>query len=297
MRAYVRLRLPDGTLAHLGPGDMLGRTWSAALRLDDPQVSEAHAFVSLRGGALLLLSLRRRFLVDGRAVAEVELAPGQRLALSAESELVVEEVGLPDSVLGVEGPGLTRQVLEGTSSVLAGPPLRVVPGVVPGAAAILWSSGEDWRVRIGAEAARSVQLGDRVELGGQALVVVAVPLAGAGQEQTRAGLDAPLTIISWFDTVHLCREGSPPAVLTGQLARLLAELVAIRAPAPWEDIAHTLWPDNDDRDALRRRWDVLLVRLRDRLRAANVRPELVRSSRGGLIELVLQPADRVEDRG
>ena len=52
MRASVRLRLPDGTIETLYAGDLIGRTWAAALRLDDPDVSEAHAMVSLRGERL-----------------------------------------------------------------------------------------------------------------------------------------------------------------------------------------------------------------------------------------------------
>ena len=89
MRATVRLRLPDGSVDHLGPGDIIGRTWTAALRLDDPGVSEAHALVSLRGETLKLLALRGRFLVDGQPSVDVDLAPGQHLRISQETELVV----------------------------------------------------------------------------------------------------------------------------------------------------------------------------------------------------------------
>ena len=39
--------------------------WSAALHLDDPRVSEAHAMVSIRGSELKLLALRGRFQIDG----------------------------------------------------------------------------------------------------------------------------------------------------------------------------------------------------------------------------------------
>lgn len=46
MRANVRLLLSDGRSEVLGPGDIIGRMWSATLRLDDPHVSEAHALVS-----------------------------------------------------------------------------------------------------------------------------------------------------------------------------------------------------------------------------------------------------------
>ena len=75
----------------------------------------------------------------------------------------------------------------------------------------------------------------------------------------------------------------------------LSELVAVGAPGPWEDIAASLWSEVSDRNQLRRRWDVLLFRLRQRLREGGVRPDLLRSSRVGLVELVLLPGDVVED--
>ena len=64
MRARVRLRLDSGEVRQLVSGDIIGRIWGAALRLDDPQISEAHALVSMRGTALKLLALRGRFVVD-----------------------------------------------------------------------------------------------------------------------------------------------------------------------------------------------------------------------------------------
>ena len=48
MQAHVTLRAPDGRIYQLSHGDLVGRIWSAALCLSDPQVSEAHAMVSLR---------------------------------------------------------------------------------------------------------------------------------------------------------------------------------------------------------------------------------------------------------
>ena len=71
----------------LVPGDLVGRIWSAALRLDDPGVSEAHALVSLRGEELWLLGLRGRFLVEGQPRTEVAMAPGMRVRLSPLTEL------------------------------------------------------------------------------------------------------------------------------------------------------------------------------------------------------------------
>lgn len=298
MRAHVHLRLPDGSRATLGPGDMIGRTWTAALRLDDPGVSEAHALVSLRGESLQLLALRGRFLVDGQPAGQAVLVPGQRVRLSQETELVVEAVALPREVLALEGDGLPRQVLAGVCSLRTVPHPRLLPGHDPGAEAVLWSTGEGWRLRIGPTPPRELAAGDAFTVSGRPFRAVAVALAAAAQEQTRVqgGVDAPVRVEARFDTVHLHREGAPVAVLSGHAARVVSELVALGGPAPWSVVAGEIWPGEDDRDELRRKWDVVLVRLRHRLRGAGVRPDLVRSSRSGQVELVLLPGDAVEDR-
>ena len=144
MRASVCLRLPDGSVDHLAPGDIIGRVWTAALRLDDPHVSEAHALVSLRGRSLRLLALRGRFLVDGQASSETELLPGQRLRFSPETELTVLSVELPEQVMGIEGDSLPPQILAGTCSLSLWPHPRLSPGSLADADAILWSTGDGW---------------------------------------------------------------------------------------------------------------------------------------------------------
>jgi pSer/pThr/pTyr-binding forkhead associated (FHA) protein len=77
-RPHVRLTLPDGSVRELEHGDLIGRLWSAALVIDDPRISEAHALVSLREGGFWLLSLRRKIAVGGRPVSEVRLEPASR---------------------------------------------------------------------------------------------------------------------------------------------------------------------------------------------------------------------------
>jgi hypothetical protein len=132
---------------------------------------------------------------------------------------------------------------------------------------------------------------------GRTFTGVRIPLAELGVPHTRADpVTGPLKLVAFFDTVHIHRADGSPVTLSGQMARVVSELVAAGAPLPWHELAGTLWPEVDDRDVVRRRWDVLLVRLRDRLRAAGVRGELVRSSRVRLVELLLLPGDEVEDR-
>ena len=87
MRAYVRLALPDGSAVDLCPGDLIGRLWSAALRVDNARVSEAHALVSLRGQHLKMLALRGVNAVDKKRVTEDQLVPAVSIQLARGYEL------------------------------------------------------------------------------------------------------------------------------------------------------------------------------------------------------------------
>lgn len=297
MHAHVRLLLPDGSLTHLLPGDLIGRTWTAALRLDDPYISEAHAMVSLRGGSLMLLALRGRFLVDGQAVQDVELRAGQELALAPDLTLRVDGVSLPETALAIEGDTLVRQVLTRTCSLRVGPPASLEPGARREADARFWFTGQGWRARVGDEPAVDLEEGRELTIGEQTFRTVSIPLRQADADKTRAGVDAPLTIRARFDTVHIHRDGQPPVVLTGQLARILSEVATVGVAIEWESLAGEIWSAAADRHVLRRRWDAAMVRLRARLREAGIRPDLVRPSGSGLVELVLGPGDQVVDEG
>jgi hypothetical protein len=105
MHASVRFRLPSGDVVELLPGDLIGRTTTAALNIDAPQISEAHALVSLRAGELHLLSLRRMVAVDGKAVANVVLQRGLSVGLAEGIEISVEAVHLPGALAALELSG------------------------------------------------------------------------------------------------------------------------------------------------------------------------------------------------
>lgn len=294
MSASATFRLPDGSAESLWAGDIIGRTWSAALRLDDPEISEAHAMVSLRGEQLWLLALRRRFLVSGKPTDGVILSPGLRLRLAPQVELVVLAVTLPETVLGLAGAGMPPQALPGGCSLRVDPHPRLVPGFHADAVAQFWSTEGRWR---GRQEGRDFDLapGTTVQSPAGPLQVVEIALSHAGQRPTRAG-EGPLRIVASYDTVQLHRGDGGVVVLAGQLARVVSELVAVRQPLAWEELARPQWPHIDDRDALRRRWDGLLGRLRDRLREEGLRTDLVASTRVGLVELVLREGDVAEDR-
>jgi hypothetical protein len=297
MRAYVRLRLPDGSSSELGHGDLIGRLWSAALSISDARVSEAHAMVSLRGQELLLLPLRGRFAVDGQRLSSLILAAGQRVTLADGLDLFVEEVSLPAAVFAVEGDGLPRVVVSGVCSLLTRPRPELVPRLVPDAPAHLWGDGEGWCLTMNGET-RPLQVGDTWELDGRRFRAVGLSLDTARGTVTRldGSVARPLRIVAQFDTVHIHSEGGGALALSGLAARLISEVVAFDGPVAWEVLAGELWPDEDDPHLLRHKLDVTLSRLRSRLRDARVRPDLVRSDGFGKVELFLLDGDAVEDR-
>jgi hypothetical protein len=296
MHAFARIRLFDGRVDALSAGDLVGRAASAALHLDDPHVSEAHAMLSLRGERLWLLALRRRFQVDGRTVSAAPLAVGQRVVIAPGVGFVVESIELPRSVLGLEGPGLPPQAFPGTCALVFDPHPRLAPGAPAGAPAVFWAVGDRWRVRVAGGAPLDLTPGRSLLIDGRQWLPVAIDLDQAGHSHTRGGSPGPLRLICSFDTVQVHPTHGDVVVLAGQIARVISELAAVGQPLHWVELARPHWPHITERALLRRRWDGLLGRLRDRLRAGGQRSDLVQSTRTGLVELVLLDGDTVEDR-
>ncbi len=305
MRAHVRVRVdsgPPGTPGEtvvLASGDMIGRTWGAALRLDDPQISEAHALVSLRGDVLKLLALRGRFVVDDKPLSELELAAGQRVRLAKDIVLEVLEVVVPSEVLALEGDGLARQVLGGVCSLRVAPRPEIVPGFAGDADAVFWSDGGEWTMRLRGQASGDdtpLVSGDVFAIDGRRFQAVAVPLDSGPQTVGWDVLEAPLVLVVRYDTVHIHREIASSIALDGISARILSELATIALPVAWQSVANEIWPDEDDVLALRRKWDTSLARLRKKLRDSRIRQDLVRADGNGNFEIFLRATDRVDDQ-
>lgn len=298
MRAYVRFGLPDGQCRELGHGDLIGRVWSAALLLPDPFVSEAHAMVSLRGGALRLLGLRGRLVVAGRQVPEALLTPGLEIELSRASTLSVIEVNLPSTALALEHPALGRKVLSGTASLLTQPTLTFVAGASRDARAILWSDGLAWYARLVGGEDRALEPGSSLEIDGHTIDVTAVAISPSGEvtHTDPSNIDAQLHLVLRYDSVHIHRKGAPTLTLDGIVARVVSDLGTAGVPISWQVLAAELWPAESDPIALRRNWDANLARLRKKLREARIRADLVRTDHRGNFELVLARGDRVDDQ-
>lgn len=296
MRATATLRLPDGRQVEVGPGDLIGRTPSAAAVIDDPRVSEAHAFVSLRHGELHLLSLRRLLVVNGKPMNDAVLRPGLIVVLADELSLTVVDVATPSELLGIRAPGQPIRMLSQVASVVGVPP-RIVGKVELDAHAHLWSIGLAWRVRLRDREAVELAAGDSFEVAGVRFTLVPVPIGQAGPSATMAGgaLVESIRIVAFYDTVQLHRRNRECVTIGGTGARILSELIACQGPTSWEILARAVWPDSPDLAALRHRWDVALGRLRGRLREEGVR-ELLRADGAGQLALELYDGDEVDDR-
>ncbi len=298
MRASVRLQVKKGDVRELGPGDIIGRGWTCNLVLPDPWVSEAHAMVSLRDGALKLLGLRGRFMVAGQNLTEATLAPGMLLALSASTTLLVTEVEVPDHVLAIEHPAFGRRVLSGVHSIVTSPRPALLAGADPAAAAIIWGDGLDWFARaVGADDVRLVP-GAPLVLGTTTFQVVAVAVAAAAESTSLDArrVDEPLLLVNRYDTIHIHRGHELVLTLDGIVARIVSDLASAGVPMGWNLIAADLWPGETDTAILRRNWDAALARLRRKLRDARIRTDLVRSDYGGNFEIVLHRGDRIDDQ-
>ncbi|MFK7931263.1 MAG: hypothetical protein AB8H79_23975 [Myxococcota bacterium] len=297
--ASVTLRTPDDTIHQLAHGDIIGRMWSAALCLDHPGVSEAHALVSLRGGVLKLLALRGLFTTQqGKPAKELTLEIGQRITLTRGLALDVIDVELPTWVWQVSSEQLGQHTLASVSSVQLRPMLRLLPGARQDAAAVFYFGAEGWRVRTG-DTVEPLADGWSLEVPGHLITVQRRPLSTDEHKTGMVGrVDAPLRITTRFDSVIVEREGQPALRLTGVPARMISTLAEIDTAMHWEALARDLWAEPIDAQPLRKRFDAVLRRLRHKLKAAGVRTDLIRSDHSGLFELVIHELDQlIEDNG
>lgn len=296
-QAAVELRLPDGSLRALTVGAIIGRLATADLHLEAPHISEAHALVSLRGAELKLLALRGRLGVAGRPVPEVTLRPGLRVVLGGRTALEVTRVILPDAVPAVTGPGLSPTPIASVMSLWA-EPLRLAPGFVPEASAWVWvrDGALLWRYADRDEPT-VLGVGDRFTCGASELEVVALPLGALSRSPTESSASGSpsLVVAIHYETVQILVGDHLACVLDGIPARITSEVGLMGGPVAWQVVAREIWRQIDDEAMLRERWDSSLGRLRARLKQARIRTDLVRSTRGGQVELFLLPGDRLDD--
>ncbi len=294
MRAVVVMRTPDGVERTVSHGDLIGRTPGAAVLIDDPRISEAHAIVSLRRGRLHLLSLRRLLGVGGRSVSDVALKAGMTIGLADELVLEIVRVELPEMVTGLRAPGLGTRILPQVASIVGTPP-RLVGRFEPEARAHLWCTDNEWRLQFG-RSRRTVVPGDHFDIDGVRFTLTTVAIDDAGPPTTIAGSAVErLRLVAFYDNVQIHRRNREVVTLGGTGARILSELIACGGPTNWEVLASAIWPGEPVDLALRHRWDVALGRVRTKLRETGVR-DLLRADGSGSLALELHDGDEVDDR-
>lgn len=292
---HVRLD-HDGLVRDVRPGGILGRSSSAALRIQDGRVSEAHAMVVLRGRGMQLLSLRGRLRVDGEDEDVVELESGTRVELADGISVTVAAVVLPVEVVAARldgGPVL--DLWSEAYALVRSPEPELVPGHRAGAVARLWNDGSAWMVAVGDRDAERFSPGRAWVAEGTRLEAVAVPAIAAATESTELGGDEGVEIVGRWETAHLLRRGREPVLVNGQPAQLLTELGQMGAPVGWQVVGAQLWPQVSDPDRLRKSFDRVVRRLRLTLREHGLREDLVRSTGTGSYELFLRPGDAFRD--
>ena len=176
---------------------------------------------------------------------------------------------------------------------------HLLPGHQPKAAAVLFSDGLGWRAQLAAGEVRTVRAGETLDIQGFKLTFADQWLADAQLDETTPLVPSgALRLVSYFDSVHLLDDqGEVQGVVTGKPAQLMAELLAYGGPVAWRALAQALWGKDEADQVLRNRLDVTLAKLRRLLKAMGLRRDLVLAHKNGLLELVLYPGDKTEDRG
>jgi len=293
------VRLGDGIARDLVPGDVIGRSDTAALVIDDPRVSEAHAFISLRRGSLYLLSLRRMVAVDGCQANEVLLARHIIVEFAPGLYLTIEDVVSPDRVIGVEAEGLTARPLAQVSSIYGAPRPSIVSRFEPAAPAHMWLVGDKPKLAHAGQEPRWVEQGTCFVVQECEFHLVSMSMSSVHNPTTavEGSLLTPIEIVASFDTVEIRRKSHPSVTFGGQSARILSELVAVAGPVSWRGLAQELWPQPAVDVELRRRWDAALSRLRRKLRDCDIRADLIVADGSGNMRLCLRDGDVARDEG
>ncbi len=292
----VRFRVVGGDEVDVGPGGVIGRLATAALCVDDPRVSEAHAMVSLRGGELYLLPLRGSLSTGGQTTPQVRLKQGLTVELVTGIALQVVGLSLPAALIVVQGvDGDTVPLLHSVYSLRAGAPPRLVPRFEADAAGWIWATGARYRYRLADGEAALVEPGVAITCGAAKILPCLSPLGAVGCPPTVRPPARAVTLRARYETVHLHAEDDASLVVSGIAARMICELAQFGVPVPWHLVATAIWPETEDLHALRRSWDRSMARLRAKLVAAGLREDLVRPDGCGNVELYLLPGDRVLD--
>lgn len=254
--------------------------------------------VSLRGSTLRLIALRGRFALDGQPLQDLELRPGLEVVFATGLSLRVHDVVLPHEVLVLEGDGLARHVLAGVNALYVDPRPRLAQGLLPDAPALLWHDGLGWVLRLEGED-RPLVAGDTFQIGdtppfapcpSRSAKPVTPRRAPSAALIARSRSSRATTRCTSFAKGQLTARARPPR--SPHPGASSPPSVCPCRGRPWRA---KYWDDEADVSALRRRFDASLSRLRQKLREARLRADLIRADGAGNFELNLLPADVIQD--
>lgn len=299
----AHLALPSGDTVVVTVGDIIGRSRTASVHIDDPRVSIAHAMVDVRSGRACLLRLRRSLYVDGREVSSVILKPGIRIGLCPDNELTltVQEVQIPTHVLTLEGVlpsgiDLSRDLVIHSTPELDHPLSVHSQHYAPGALAYVYSGGDGtWNIHIRGASPEPLFDGWQGELAGLPVRARARPLLDTSALPT-ASTYRRLRITARYESVTIDDGARRVFVISGLPARILSEVIECGGgPILKKDIAEQIWNTPADRDldeqTLCARLDRHIGILRAKLQAAGLPPDLLTRDGTGHLELKLGPHD------
>lgn len=283
----VVVRTDEHDYVPLHPGDLIGRLRTAALHLDDPRVSEAHALLSLRGRSLWLFGLRGGLRVGRTWRHEVELEEGLVLGLADDVDLEVVSVTLPSTVHALRDDQGTVTALDRPEwSVMADG--TVVPGFLREGVAWVWSSAGAWRLQVVGGDSGALAADETFVAANRRFTLESEPVAVADVVATvTSGWNVPpFTIDTWEQHTKIVVEGRAEVELTGNGHRILrqaARKTEQGGAVHWSEVAEAIWRVN----ATEQNWFTNHRRLQHRLRTLRLPPDLV-SCTGGQVRLVMR---------
>lgn len=273
----------------------MGRLRGAAIRIQDPRVSEAHALITLRGAQFVMLALRGRLrLVGGEARGRIDLQAGQRIELNEGVEVVVDAVAISPTLLAILGLEPDPVPLLSPEISLVGDPLHLVPHNHGDAVLRVWRSQAQWWIGPPAGAPAPLRVGHRQEVDGHELRWELVSTSLVSVDPTTLREFWPPLEVDVFGqhTELLLRGEGTPHRLTGNLhsmVRWVATMARLGHAVHWLEVAKRIWRVNHTRA----NWYRTLGRLKGKLRDLRL-PENLVETKAGLVRLALRPdVDRI----
>lgn len=281
---------PSGRDIRLGSGGVIGRGAWTTLRLDDAEVSEAHALVTRRDARFRLLPLRGAITVNGETVGDAILRPKLEVRLSRNTVLTVRDVVVPTESLALMGIGPDAVLVAECPQSLVGTPPALVAGLRRDALLWLWPDDGTWLARARGEEPEVVEPGRAWLLGGVEVVVFgqSTVASAAGTVATRRG---PLSVSVEPGLLRLRAEGGTTLSLGGNQAEFLTLLLDRAEPVHWTEIARYFWPEREQH-RWRERFDAMVKGVRAKLREHHLRGDLLWSW-DGAYRVALAAEDRV----